>query len=279
MSAKSPVWSATEIELILADYFEMWALDLTDPRPNGKPTFEKEIRYRELAKIIGRTTSSVQNKHQNISAVVDKLGLPYIRGLTPRGHFQAALFTAVVHKLEHTPGIEQLIQPTPHPDKNLVTEAAPLESKRATKDEWEVVHLIQQFDPAARDARNRELGALGEQLAFENERKRLNNAHLHDLADRVRWVSRDDGDGAGLDIHSFDLEGNERLLEVKTTRGGARTPFYLTENERRISEQRAPNYYLLRIYNYTHAPTAFELRPPLDAVVNLQATNYRASFP
>lgn len=78
MSARSPVWSATEIELILADYFEMWALDLTDPRPKGKPTFEKEIRYRELAGIIGRTAKSVQSKHQNISAVVDKLGLPYI---------------------------------------------------------------------------------------------------------------------------------------------------------------------------------------------------------
>jgi hypothetical protein len=47
------------------------------------------------------------------------------------------------------------------------------------------------------------------------------------LARKVRWVAAEDGDGAGYDVLSFDQAGRERLLEVKTTNGSARTPFFL----------------------------------------------------
>ncbi|ANK06964.1 Hypothetical protein WLH_05703 (plasmid) [Escherichia coli O25b:H4] len=36
----------------------------------------------------GRSKSSVELKHQNISAVLDALGLPYINGYKPRGNSQ-----------------------------------------------------------------------------------------------------------------------------------------------------------------------------------------------
>ena len=38
---------------------------------------------------------------------------------------------------------------------------------------------------------------------FEHERKRLSMLGRQDLADDVRWVARDDGDGFGFDILSF----------------------------------------------------------------------------
>ena len=39
-----------------------------------------------------------------------------------------------------------------------------------------------------------------------------------------------DGDGAGYDILSFETDGTERFLEVKTTVGYERTPFFISPN-------------------------------------------------
>ena len=56
-----------------------------------------------------------------------------------------------------------------------------------------------------------------------------------DLAQRIRWVSHVDGDGAGYDIQSYEIDGDERLIEVKTTNGWERTPFHITRNELAVS--------------------------------------------
>jgi Domain of unknown function (DUF3883) len=76
-----------------------------------------------------------------------------------------------------------------------------------------------------RDHRNRSLGQAGEEFVVDVERGKLTTASRPDLARKVRWIAAEDGDGAGYDVLSFDLAGRERLLEVKTTNGSARTPF------------------------------------------------------
>lgn len=43
------------------------------------------------------------------------------------------------------------------------------------------------------------------------------------LAKKVRWVSDLDGDGYGYDVESFETDGQQRLLEIKTTCGNERT--------------------------------------------------------
>ncbi|WP_145963093.1 DUF3883 domain-containing protein, partial [Mangrovicoccus ximenensis] len=93
-----------------------------------------------------------------------------------------------------------------------------------------------------------------------------------------RWVSREDGDGTGYDISSFDPAGRPRLIEVKTTNGGERTPFHISRNELEVAEERRGDWCLLRLYDFARTPQAFELRPPLGAHVALTATSYRASF-
>jgi hypothetical protein len=45
----------------------------------------------------------------------------------------------------------------------------------------------------------------------------------------------EEGDGAGFDIASFDPDGRERFIEVKTTNGAATTPFFLTRNEMAVA--------------------------------------------
>ncbi len=98
--------------------------------------------------------------------------------------------------------------------------------------------LVRKFDPVARDFRNRQLGLAGESMLVDFERHRLTALDRPDLARKVRWVSQEDGDGAGYDIHSYNARGEDRLLEVKTTRGARTTPFFLTRNEVSLAEER-----------------------------------------
>ena len=94
----------------------------------------------------------------------------------------------------------------------------------------------------------------------------------------MRWVAQEDGDGAGYDVLSFDGKGEERLLEVKTTIGHQTTPFYLSENERMLSIERPDSFRVVRLYSFARSPRGFELVPPLDAVVMLKPSVYRATF-
>ena len=76
-------------------------------------------------------------------------------------------------------------------------------------------------------------------MVLKMETTHLVQGGYSELAKKVRWISQEDGDGAGYDIRSFDFSGGERLIEVKTTTGGQMTPFYLSENERALSAERS----------------------------------------
>jgi hypothetical protein len=91
-------------------------------------------------------------------------------------------------------------------------------------------------------------------------------------------VAAEDGDGAGYDVLSFDLAGRERLLEVKTTNGSARTPFFLTRNECALAAERPADWRIYRVHLFSKHPRIFTIAPPLERVVNLRPEIWRASF-
>lgn len=268
-------WSTTEVDLIVADYFDMLQLELT-----GK-SFNKAARNRALREITGRARGSIEFKHQNISAVLEELGLPWIRGYKPRHNYQNALFEAVDRMLAgagkwlltFVPDIVLAASQT-EPIKG---EPPPLSGDESGQPKA-LRRLIRKYDPAARDARNRDLGKRGEEFVFKLERRRLVAAGRDDLASKLEWTSVERGDGAGYDIRSFETGGAERLIEVKTTNGSARTPFYLSENERSFSEERPDAFRLFRLHDFSDKPAWFELLAPLDQWVKLKPTVYRASF-
>ena len=138
--------------------------------------------------------------------------------------------------------------------------------------------IARKFDVAGRDDRNRALGRAGEEVVLCNERLMLKQAGRDELAGRVRWISEEDGDGAGYDIHSFQANGADRLIEVKTTNGWERTPFCISRNELTVADDNRDHWHLVRLWNFAREPRAFEIRPPLDAHVTLTATSFQASF-
>jgi hypothetical protein len=267
-------WQADELDAIVADYFAMLEADLS-----GRP-YVKSAHSKALMARIGRTHRSVEFKHQNISAVLDELGMPWIPGYKPKRNYQSAIFDAIDRFLSKHP---DLLEPVS--DSSAVTSSsadvfvAPPSLIGAREPIPEgLQRLVRKFDPVERDRRNRTLGRAGEEFVVEVERRRLNESSRSDLARKVRWIAAEEGDGAGYDVLSFHPTGQERLLEVKTTNGSARTPFFVTRNECALAIERPEDWRIYRVHLFATEPRIFTIAPPLDQAVNLRPEAWRASF-
>jgi hypothetical protein len=267
-------WQNDELDAIIADYFAMLQADLS-----GQP-YVKSHHSRDLMAKIGRTHRSVEFKHQNVSAVLDELGLPWIPGYKPKRNYQNAIFDAIDRYLtKHT----DLLASVPNsraaspvlsdvfvsPPALVVTDKPAPERLR---------QLIRKFDPVERDHLNRSLGKAGEEFVLDLERRRLTEEDRTDLARKIRWVAAEDGDGAGYDIRSFEPNGQERLLEVKTTNGSARTPFFLSRNECELATERPQDWRIYRVHCFAKEPRIFTIAPPLDRSLSLRPEIWSASF-
>jgi Domain of unknown function (DUF3883) len=266
-------WTSEELDLIVSDYFLM----LKDEAA-GVP-FNKAQHNRDLRSKIDRSEGSIEFKHQNISAVLQRLGIPRIRGYLPATNYQRAIVAAIDRYISENPVAL-------HPESvasgfaerpGLFVETPPALVPVAPR-RGDIERLVRKFNPVERDFRNRKLGRDGEELVLHFERQRLKALDRPDLARKIRWVSEEDGDGAGYDILSFDPKGKERFLEVKTTVGSDVTPFYITRNELALSSERPEAFRLCRVFDFSQRPGMFELAPPLENFVHLSPLSYEASF-
>ena len=272
-------WTDAENDLIVADYFAMLAEDMA-----GRPYNKAQHRRSLMPLLRSRTEGSIEFKHQNISAVLKGLGEDWIPGYKPAFNFQMTLGDAVARWLAWNPawlgrmpgsrpanGLREAAQIWTGPSPTLSNQPPPQELEQ-------MLHIARKFDVAGRDERNRALGRAGEERVLAHERAALRTVGRDDLARKVRWVSEEDGDGAGYDIASFAPDGLPRLIEVKTTNGWERTPFHITRNELAVAEECRSEWRLFRLWNFSREPKAFELHPPLDAHVSLTATTFQANF-
>jgi len=274
-------WTDAENDTIVADYFAMLAGEEA-----GQP-YSKAEHNRMVAQLTGRPRGSIEYKHQNISAVLKGLGETWIQGYKPAYNFQGSLVDAVARWLaSHPEWLSGQTRRTLWQSSGRLREnpvlwigPPPTVSNVPPPDELDrMIAIAHRFDAAGRDARNRALGRAGEECVLEHERAVLAKAGRSDLARDVRWVSEMDGDGAGYDIASFEVDGRSRLIEVKTTNGWERTPFHISRNELAVAEAMRAEWCLVRLWNFSRDPKAFEIRPPLDAHVALTPTSFEASF-
>jgi hypothetical protein len=266
-------WDDGELDAIVADYFAMLDAEL-----HGR-AYVKARHNAALMERTERTHRSVEFKHQNISAVLEELGMPWIPGYKPKRNYQNAIFGAIDRYLSrHGAILEQpsrRIVPDPHAGDVFVD--APARAADVPRPP-PLERLLRKFDPVERDHCNRALGRAGEEFVLEVERSRLANSGCRDLAGKVRWVSAEDGDNAGYDILSFDPSGRERLIEVKTTNGAARTPFFLSRNEHDTAAARPQSWRLYRVHLFAQVPRIFTIAPPLEKALHLRTETWRASF-
>lgn len=220
-------WTADEVTLIVADYLAMLSFEL-----NGQRYNKADHRRRLLDRLPGRSAGAVEFKHCNISAVMLELGFPYLNGYLPRSNFQRSLLMHEVsrqvirHRALDEAALLAVQRPALEPvspDFSAVKADAPAREVVASEVAPAYTRPPVQRDYLAREANNRSLGAAGEVFALRFERWRLRQLGAGELAERVEHVSATEGDGLGYDIRSFEHDGCERYIEVKTVRPVSRT--------------------------------------------------------
>lgn len=88
-SERKEDWTAEELDLIIADYFAMLGAEIR------RVSYDKTLHRKALMGQIDRSNGSIEFKHQNISAVLQLLDLPWINGYKPRANFQNSIVNAI----------------------------------------------------------------------------------------------------------------------------------------------------------------------------------------
>lgn len=275
-STRRSDWNEAEIAGAIDLYFGM-----LDREIRGE-SFVKMERYRRFCeRFPRRNVKAIERKCQNIAACLFEFGSPLVSGLRPRGNYQAALRLAAMERLDERAAILEAHAsapaPPPAPASLEAIDEIPGFPSRRPRPETAAANPRPPIDFAAREQANRSLGIAGERWTMEFERLRLADLGRADLAEQVRHVSLEEGDGCGFDILSFDhRSGRERLIEVKTTRAGIWTPFHLTRNEVEISRRRRDEFHLYRLHSYGRRTRLYILAGAMHEECDLDPTVYRA---
>ena len=127
----------------------------------------------------------------------------------------------------------------------------------SVRDRHSAAHASQKetakIDYVLRQKENKSLGNAGEEWVFEHEKKVLTAAGRNDLANKVKWVAQKT-DSDGYDILSYDKDGNEIFIEVKTTNSGPNAPFFISAKELEVSKNNPEKYRLYRVFNFKSEP-------------------------
>lgn len=276
-------WSRAEVEAIVDDYLSMLAAELAGT-PYNKTAHRRALRSR----LQDRSDASIEFKHANISAALLDSGFRPIDGYKPRFNYQSLLVEAIASQLNKRPELFALAaadadrpmvvpevddilavlterpKPQPRPDTHKLTEPA-----------VPIIRLPTNY--IEREARNRSLGDAGEAFVLNFERARLIHAGKESLAAKIEHTAKVRGDHAGYDILSFEASGVERLIEVKTTKYGVDTPFFVTRNEVATSERHAPQYQLYRLFAFREAPRLYTLPGAINQTCRLSAATFLAA--
>lgn len=273
-------WTHEEVEFIVSEYFEMLTME-----QSGIAFNKSEVRRRLLPLLKNRSEGSIEFKNRNISAVLARIGQPYIRGYIPAYNYQRQLLEEVVFSyIQHKPQVEEAFklfaESAPAP-KELVFDKM-LEEAPVKEDFLQEPELVYRSPVKVNylelEQANQRVGKIGESIAMEYERWRLVHAGKESLADKIEWVSQTRGDGLGYDILSRNSNGTDRYIEVKTTKLTKEAPFYFSAPEFDFSKRTGSDYFLYRIFNLKTDPKLFIANGPYDGFCNVRPIKYTGSF-
>ena len=274
-------WTNSEVELIVADYFQMLSSEM-----KGE-AYSKAEHRRYLSPLLNsRSYGSIEFKHQNISAVLIYLGQPYIKGYLPRYNYQKVLVDKVIDYLTRNINIEEHFRH--FADKKIILPDSILKFEKLIV-EAPALSVVSEpsigynrnpikINYLEREQRNQTLGKSGEELVMQFEKWNLSRIGKEKLADQVKWISQEEGDGAGFDILSKNLNGTDKYIEVKTTKLGKETPFYFSKNELDFSVQHSSDFHLFRLFNFEQEAKMFIKNGNLGTICNSVPMTFKGYF-
>ena len=121
---------------------------------------------------------------------------------------------------------------------------------------------------------NKITGLKGERYVVEYEKSQLHGNKK--LQSKVEQVSVTQGDGLGYDILSFNPDGSEKHIEVKTTTDSENIPFYISQNERQYAKEDNSSYWLYRVYDINKEAKLEKYHGNLEQYFSFEPTDYLA---
>lgn len=244
-----------------------------------------ETRRRILPLLRGRTEGSIEFKNRNISAVLAKIGQPFIRGYLPAFNYQKHLLEeAIFSYIRHEPEVEETFKlfadaPVSPKAGDFETILEEMPKKERLISEPEILYRSPvKINYIELEQRNQQIGLAGENLVLDYERWRLTHAGKDHLADKIEWVSQSQGDGLGFDILSKNINGTDRYIEVKSTKLTKEAPFYFSALEYDFSNRHSSNFFLYRVFNLKADPKLFIASGAYDDFCNMGPTHFKGSF-
>jgi hypothetical protein len=273
-------WTKREVRLIVEDYFRMLQLELADQAYN-----KTKFRNTLLPQLEKRKKGAIEFKHQNISAALINMGLPFIEGYKPLFNYQKRLLEQVISEyiLQHTPQLERTFQtfaeqvvlaPSSSINSYNILDDAPLSSGVKESDP---LYRPMKTNFLEKEQNNRLLGEEGEKFVIRYERIRLIEAGKENLAEKIEWVSKEFGDGLGYDILSRNTNGSDRYIEVKTTKLSKETPIYISRTELSFAKSEK-NFFLYRVFDFDTKPRLFIKNGDYDRFCTLSPQTYKGYF-
>lgn len=134
------------------------------------------------------------------------------------------------------------------------------------------------IDYSNQQKRNQETGDIGEKLVLANEINKARKWGLsEDLVSQIRRVSLE-SDDYGFDILSFDQNGKEHYIEVKTTKASSNSlSFVLTQNELAHARKYGSAYSIVMVFDVEQNPRIWDMGNPFvsePCKVNIKPIKY-----
>lgn len=203
--------------------------------------------------------------NNNISVAMSHIGASVVSGSS---------------SIHDTTNIEVLDTPITDSAKEVTLNIA-MRSKTTSKQKVkkENVRPKDDVDYSEQQLISQKIGDRGEELVLRNEIKKVKEWGLSDdIISQVRRVSLE-SDDYGFDILSFDEDGNERYLEVKTTKQNRKNfSFILTRNEFEHAKAYGNKYSFVIVFDILNQPRIWYMENPFlqePYKVSIQPTQYR----
>lgn len=182
-------------------------------------------KIKEIYLIISRESNTVENEHISTSS--------------PSVNSESIEFQKTSPLVNSTTKIEDktIIEIFGNPKSSSVKERIDKTFKTIPKQDFQAVNK-QKMD----------IGNAGESFVYWKEKNKLFDSGFIHLSEMVKHVSKE-SDSYGYDIISYFEDGTPVYLEVKTTIGGPKTPFDVT-NAELVAMDKLDNYYIVRVFDF-----------------------------
>lgn len=269
-------------EILVTNYFIMLDAEL-----QGEMYSKADHRNRIKKELGEKEDHVVDDAHHHISAVLAETGLPFVDNFPPREGTPKSLEKAVQEFIETHPELVEALWLDDVPGHgsipvelddaraHWVPLPEPEDFKPSRREPWHP-SAVNEIDFRLRESYNSNLSASGERFVMAFERARLREAGQKEKAKEVAWLSQTYGESFGYDIKSFEDDGSERFICVKTTNYGSRFPFTLSVQELERAQQNPKHFYIYRVFQMSRGAKVFLLPATQLELRKLQPVAFRA---